>query len=32
MSLENNPTAERWTRSYTKIPDGLEGEVVLFSE
>jgi hypothetical protein len=32
MSLENNPTAERWTRGYTKIPAGLEGEIVLFSE
>ncbi|HDR50579.1 MAG TPA: hypothetical protein ENN90_03015 [Mariniphaga anaerophila] len=30
MSLENNPTAERWTRGYEKIPTGLEGEVTLF--
>ncbi len=32
MSLGNNPTAERWTRGYTKIPSGLEGEVTLFSD
>jgi hypothetical protein len=32
MSLENNPTAERWTRGYTNIPAGLEGEVTLFSD
>ncbi|MCA1758544.1 MAG: hypothetical protein LC658_02150, partial [Bacteroidales bacterium] len=32
MSLENNPTAERWTRGYDKIPAGLEGEVTLFSD
>ncbi len=32
MSLENNPTAERWTRGYAKIPAGLEGKVVIFSE
>jgi hypothetical protein len=32
MSLENNPTAERWTHGYEKIQAGLEGEVVLFSE
>ena len=32
MSLENNPTAERWTRGYEKIPAGLEGEVALFSD
>jgi hypothetical protein len=32
MSLENNPTAERWTRGYEKIPTGLEGEVTLFSD
>lgn len=29
MSLEDNPTAERWTRGYQKITVGLEGEVVL---
>ncbi|MEE4287188.1 MAG: glycosylhydrolase-like jelly roll fold domain-containing protein, partial [Mariniphaga sp.] len=32
MSLENNPTAERWTRGYTNIPAGQEGEVTLFSD
>lgn len=32
MSLENNPTAERWTQGYEKIPAGLEGEVALFLE
>jgi hypothetical protein len=32
MSLENNPTAGRWTRGYTKIPAGLEGDVAIFSE
>jgi hypothetical protein len=32
MSLKDNPTAERWTRGFEKIPAGLEGEVLLFSE
>jgi len=31
MSIENSPTAERWTRGYEKIPAGLEGEVTLYS-
>lgn len=30
MSLENNPTAERWTRGYELIPVGLEGEVAVY--
>lgn len=32
MSLENNPTAERWTRGYEKIPAGLEGEVAVYGD
>ncbi len=32
MSLENNPTARRWTNGFEKIPVGLAGEVVLLSD
>ena len=31
MSLENDPTAERWTKGYNKIPMGIEGYVTLTS-
>jgi hypothetical protein len=31
MSLENNPTAERWTRGYEKIPVGIEGNIQLIT-
>ena len=30
MSLENNPTAARWTKGYEIIPIGLEGEVSFY--
>jgi len=30
MSLENNTTAQRWTRRYEKISAGLEGELKLW--
>jgi hypothetical protein len=29
MSLENNPTAKRWTNGYEKIPFGIEGNIIL---
>lgn len=32
MSLTGNPTAERWTRGYEKIPVGLEGVVRIFGD
>lgn len=32
MSLKNNPTAERWTEGFEKIPVGLDGDVVILSE
>jgi len=31
MSLGNNPTANRWTRGYTKIPVGPEGAILLMT-
>jgi hypothetical protein len=30
MSLENNPTAARWTKGYEKTGIGLEGEVSIY--
>jgi hypothetical protein len=30
MSLENNPTAAKWTSGYKKIPVGLSGNPVIF--
>ncbi|MCG6187334.1 glycosyl hydrolase [Maribellus maritimus] len=32
MSMKDSPTAQRWTRRYQKIPIGLAGEVVIYSE
>ncbi|MDD2381021.1 MAG: glycosyl hydrolase [Mariniphaga sp.] len=32
MSLKDNPTAERWTKGFEKIPAGLEGEILLYTE
>jgi hypothetical protein len=31
MSLKNNPTAERWTNGYEKVPVGIEGNINLIS-
>ena len=30
-SLENNPTAERWTAGFEKIPMGLEGAITIYN-
>ena len=32
MSLTDNPTAERWTAGYEKIPVGIEGDVVIYGK
>ena len=31
MSLDDNPTAKRWTRGYEKIPVGIEGNIQLIT-
>tara|TARA_R110002050_G_scaffold187015_2_gene321418 strand:- start:80268 stop:83099 length:2832 start_codon:yes stop_codon:yes gene_type:complete len=31
MSLDDNPTAKRWTRGYEKIPMGIEGNIQLIT-